>query len=143
MYFLSEYLKIKKNITDEGSAKHVYEVTGCKPGCTMPKYRATVREKVRYNNVSAISADHALFQEDQVWLTLVVFYDFLTILLTTHEQFLLNLYYPSGDYTVVQQYYVYDISAFIADFGGYLVKHNFLSINFFEDLSIPGLVSWG
>ena len=48
----------------------------------MQKYRATVREKVRWNNVSAISSDLVLFQEDQVWLTLVIFYDFPTILVT-------------------------------------------------------------
>ena len=48
----------------------------------MPTYTATVREKVRWNNVSALSADQVLFQEDQVWLTLVVIYDFLTILVT-------------------------------------------------------------
>ena len=115
--FLSEYLKIKKNITDEGSAQHVYEVTGCKMGCTMPKYSATIREKIRYNNVSSIS-------EDQVLLTMFTSHIFncLTILITLHTQFILHFYYPSGDFTVVEQYYVYDSSAFIADFGGYLVK---------------------
>ena len=117
VFFLSEYLKIKKNITDEGSAQHVYEVTGCKMGCTMPKYSATIREKIRYNNVSSIS-------EDQVLLTMFTSHIFncLTILITLHTQFVLHFYYPSGDFTVVEQYYVYDSSAFIADFGGYLVK---------------------
>ena len=30
--------------------------------------------------------------------------------------------YSSGDYTIVQQYFVYDFGAFIADVGGYLVR---------------------
>ena len=29
--------------------------------------------------------------------------------------------YSSGDYTIVKQYFVYDLGAFIADVGGYLV----------------------
>ena len=90
----------------------------------MPKYRATIKEKIRWNDISTIPEDHVLFQEDQVLLTMVTnhIFDCLTILSTPHKQFLLHLYYPSGDFTVVEQYYVYDESAFIADFGGYLVK---------------------
>ena len=30
--------------------------------------------------------------------------------------------YSSGDYKIVQQYFVYNLGAFIADVGGYLVK---------------------
>ena len=43
----SEYLRIKKNITDEGSEKHVNDITGCKPGCNMFKYKTTLKEKLR------------------------------------------------------------------------------------------------
>ena len=31
--------------------------------------------------------------------------------------------YSSGDYTIVKQYFVYDLGAFIADVGGYLVTY--------------------
>ena len=66
LHILSEYLKIKKNVTDEGSAQHVYEVTGCKPGCTMPRYGAKIKEKVTWSNVSSVSQNYVLFQEEQV-----------------------------------------------------------------------------
>ena len=44
----SEYLTIKKNITDEGSEKHVNDITGCKPGCNMFKYKTTLKERLRF-----------------------------------------------------------------------------------------------
>ena len=34
----------------------------------------------------------------------------------------LNFLYSSGDYKIIKQFFVYDLGAFIADFGGYLVK---------------------
>ena len=43
--------------------------------------------------------------------------------LNIYAQLIFDLYYPSGYYTVVEQYYVYDIASFIADFGGYLVRN--------------------
>ena len=32
----------------------------------MPKYGATIREQVPYNDVSTVSTEHVLFQEEQV-----------------------------------------------------------------------------
>ena len=47
------------------------------------------------------------------------FIDYLMII--SCKQFVFYIYYPSGYYTVVEQYYVYDIGSFVADIGGYLV----------------------
>ena len=52
---LTEYQRIKAKVTDEGGEKHVYDVTGCKSGCTIKKYAATVKEKMRFRNRSATS----------------------------------------------------------------------------------------
>ena len=57
---LTEYQRLKLNVTDEGGEKHVYEVTGCKSGCNMKKYAATVKEKMRVRNASEIS-DNKVF----------------------------------------------------------------------------------
>ena len=57
---LTEYQRLKLNVTDEGGEKHVYEVTGCKSGCNMKKYAATVKEKMRVRNASGVS-DNTVF----------------------------------------------------------------------------------
>ena len=59
---LTEYQRIKAKVTDEGGEKHVYDVTGCKSGCTIKKYAATVKEKMRVRNASGIS-DNKVFLE--------------------------------------------------------------------------------
>ena len=60
---LTEYQRIKAKVTDEGGEKHVYDVTGCKSGCTIKKYAATVKEKMRKRNVSAIADNQVFIKE--------------------------------------------------------------------------------
>ena len=45
--------------------------------------------------------------------------------------------YSSGEYSIIQEYLVYDIGAFIADVGGYLVNNLiFILIHTFHAFSI-------
>ena len=55
--------------------------------------------------------------------------DFMVdLILHTNKQFVFYIYYPSGYYIVVEQYYVYDMASFIADIGGYLVLETYLLV---------------
>ena len=72
--------------------------------------------------------------------------DFMVdLILHTNKQFVFYIYYPSGYYIVVEQYYVYDMASFIADIGGYLVleKNLFVQKHVSMHLYISGLVSRG
>ena len=37
--------------------------------------------------------------------------------------------YSSGDYSILKQYYVYDVGDFIADIGGYMVRDSTSCVN--------------
>ena len=63
LLYFPEYLKIKQNVTDDGGEKHIYELTGCKSGCNMKRYRATLKERVRYQNVSTVSDDQVFLRD--------------------------------------------------------------------------------
>lgn len=44
--------------------------------------------------------------------------------ISVHAQFQITLIFsfPNGDYRIIDQYYIYDISSLIADVGGFLVS---------------------
>ena len=48
------------NVTDEGGEKHIYDLTGCQSGCNIKKYSATVKEQMRWRNMSKTS-DNQVF----------------------------------------------------------------------------------
>ena len=58
--YYTEYQQLKIKVTDEGGEKHIYDITGCKSGCNIKKYSATVREKMRIRNMSGTS-DNQVF----------------------------------------------------------------------------------
>ena len=48
------------NVTDEGGEKHIYDLTGCQSGCNIKEYSATVKEQMRWRNMSKTS-DNQVF----------------------------------------------------------------------------------